>query len=156
MQHVQLFENPLPGTPPFAIPKSGKKSPKNWFWPHRETREKSPQNRKNGSKIGFRTIFPILARFFPIFRIFTVIWGSHWHWGASSDSQEQQMRPEFQIGSGSIYLPHKTTGLRPFRNNLAIFLNLTVRAQWPKMLLSYIVWFLVGFHWAPLTAVSTN
>ena len=32
-QHVQLFENPLPGTPPFAIP--------NTLFPHQETSDKT-------------------------------------------------------------------------------------------------------------------
>ena len=31
-QHVQLFENPLPGTPPFAIPKFGKRFSSFFCW----------------------------------------------------------------------------------------------------------------------------
>ena len=45
----------------------GKKSPKTDFGLTRKMGKKSPKNRKNGSKIGFRAIFPIFWRFFPHF-----------------------------------------------------------------------------------------
>ena len=48
--------------------RAGKKiAEKSIFFPIPENREKSPQNRKNGSKIGYRAIFPIFWRFFPYF-----------------------------------------------------------------------------------------